>query len=340
MASFPGSVTPGNGTLVDLSDFWTAARANLLNDELIAVEMAGLRMHFGDGSDGAVDMDGVNTFAAFATLSESTYTLIRDIYPSALTVRAGVTLKTSGFKVFCAGIVTIEATGAISNSGEDGSNASGTTGGTAGASGGGGSTKTPPAAKDGANGYDAGSTGASEPISAGGLNGLNGGIGGAFPGGFGGTATALPVADGGIRNLTTLALWRAFSASAVVSFGYHAGNGGAGAGNADEGSPGAGGGGGGNGGYLVIFAPVISNDGSIQAIGGDGGNGSNATGDGSGGGGGTGGNGGLIAIACLVYSGNTPVVAGGTGGDGGTGGPSGQSGLTGYDGLVIELKPA
>lgn len=343
MASFPGAVTPGNGTLVDLSDFWTAARANLLNVELIAVETAALRMHFGDGSDGAVDMDGVNTFSAFAALGGSIYTLTRDIYPSVLTVRAGITLKTAGFKIFASNSITVEATGVISNSGMNGDAAT-DRGGAAGSSAGGGSTAIPPAAQDGSDADADGLNGADEAYAAGGMNGINGANSSGFSGGTGGAATALPAGNGGVRNLTVLELWRSFGASTLTPFGFHAGNGGAAGGYSDMGNGGGGGGGGGNGGYMVLFAPVIANVGSITVNGGNGGNGGNASGPGNngGGGGGNGGNGGIVAIVCLLRTGNAPSIAGGTAGTGGTGtgtDPGGDDGSAGRTGLFIELKP-
>lgn len=347
-ATFPGGVkaftTKNAGDEVDES------HVNDLQDEVAAVETGTLRMHFGDGSDGATDMNGSNTFAAFATLGGSTYTLTRDIYPTALTVRAGITLKTDGFKIFAANSITVEATGIVSNAGADGSAGSVATGGTAGASGGGGSTKAPPAAQNGGNQEIAGAAGANEAVSAGGANGIAGAagggeghVGGAENGGAAGVATALPAASGGIHNLTAVSLWRAFGAAAVVSFGYHAGNGGAGGGYTGDGAGGGGGGGGGNGGYLVLFSPVLANAGSITVNGGDGGAGGAGGANADGGGGGAGGNGGIVAIACLSRTGNTPTVAGGSGGAAGSGtgsGFAGDAGSPGLNGLIIELKPA
>ncbi len=54
---------------------------------------------YGDGSDGAVTLNGSTTFS-FASLASNVYTLNRDIFCSALTLQAGVTLKPNGFKVY------------------------------------------------------------------------------------------------------------------------------------------------------------------------------------------------------------------------------------------------
>jgi hypothetical protein len=61
---------------------------------------------YGDGSDGAVTFDGSTTLLTLAP-SSSVYTLTRDIYlADGSIINNGVTIKTGGFRVFCAGTLT------------------------------------------------------------------------------------------------------------------------------------------------------------------------------------------------------------------------------------------
>jgi hypothetical protein len=59
---------------------------------------------FGDGSDGAVTLDGTVTVSGI-TKAGSVYTLSRDFYFSALTINSGVTLNTKAYRLFCTGTV-------------------------------------------------------------------------------------------------------------------------------------------------------------------------------------------------------------------------------------------
>lgn len=139
-----------------------------------------------------------------------------------------------------------------------------------------------------------------------------------------------------------------------------AGGGGGGAGSFTGHSHGGHGGGGGGtgstGGFVVIFAQIISCSGTIESLGGDGGNGGNGgdattdmseqVGGGGGGQGGFGGTGGVVIIVAHSYSGNAPVVTGGSHGAGGSGGAqvngggvgtSGQGGVDGASGVAVTL---
>src|SRR6185312_13179359 len=70
---------------------------------------------FGNGSDGAVVLNGSTTFNGFSSLAGSTYTLTRDVMATNLTVNNGVTLKTAHFRIFCQG--TFTNNGTVSNVG-------------------------------------------------------------------------------------------------------------------------------------------------------------------------------------------------------------------------------
>ena len=65
-------------------------------------------------------MNGTNTFSGFASLSGSTYALTRDVFATSLTISSGVTVKTSGYLIFCTGTVTNNGTIGVA-----GNNASG-----------------------------------------------------------------------------------------------------------------------------------------------------------------------------------------------------------------------
>src|SRR5262245_22675870 len=85
---------------------------------------------FGSGPDGSATLDGTNTYAwanKVGSGNGASYTLLRNVYLSSLTVGTGsnsITLKTNGFKVYCSGTVTITK-GSISCDGNAGVAASG-----------------------------------------------------------------------------------------------------------------------------------------------------------------------------------------------------------------------
>jgi hypothetical protein len=94
----------------------------------------------GDGSDGAVDLDGTNTYAAFTSTSGSApnkvYTLTRDVYATTLTVEASKTLITGNFRIFCKTSLTVSGT--IHNNGQAGGQGGSSVGTSAGSAGSGG----------------------------------------------------------------------------------------------------------------------------------------------------------------------------------------------------------
>ena len=294
----------------------------------------------GDGSDGAVSLDGTNTYPNFTSTSGSApnlvYTLTRDVFATTLSVSAGKQLITHSFRIFAQTSVTVSGT--IQNNGGAGNNGS-SIGGAGGsnaqtstnpglpqgwgnnaASGGGGASGGTGAGASGGNGNGAIGTGNILQVisgngAVGGGPGGTGGASGSNAGGTGGTGGA----GGGSGNIayapprepaTALAgraiVYSVSSSPYPFIASQHSGSGaggGAGAGDGTvSGGYGAGGGGtGGAGGNMVIASPTITvNSGGTISCNG-----------GAGGPGGTGGS---------VFSGN---AAGGGGGAGGSGGPGG-----------------
>jgi len=75
-------------------------------------------IYYGDGFDGTIVLDGTNTYTSIMTLVGSTYRLNRSIFPSSLTVNAGITLLTNGYQITCNGTTTIDGTvGSVANNG-------------------------------------------------------------------------------------------------------------------------------------------------------------------------------------------------------------------------------
>ena len=258
---------------------------------------------FGTGSDGAVVMDGSNTFP-FATLAGSDYTLTRDIQTTSLTVNAGIVLGTGtgGFRIFCQGSVINQGT---------------ISGGGGGSSGAGGAV---------ANG----SPGGNGTISTYGFQAGGGGGGGA-------SGSATPGGAGGIGGGI---VW--ICAVDIVNLGNIFCNGLAGA-NAATGVGDKGGGGGGGGGACYLgYARTLIGSAFIDVASGAGGNFNTGSGTGSynGGSGGasantaTGGAGGIQSTDTQPTVGNTGQVGGG-GGGGGFGGASDSLGAAGGNGTIV-----
>jgi hypothetical protein len=282
---------------------------------------------FGNGADGDL------------TISSNT-SLTRDTFLNDLTIDAGFTLTTAGFRLFVKGTLTIASTGVIGfngvngNNGNNGSGTSFGTGGAGGASLADGNLKGSEAGKNGTSGGAGGNGGSGNP----GSNGTNGtaitnsfadsysqagstgGAGGT--GGTGGGTGGTPGTSGTISASFVRPYSSIFgvpmldftpgSSPAFLRYNGNAGGstGGGGGGSNVVGTTGGGGGGGGGngsaGGTVVIAAKTIVNNGSIQAVGGNGGNGgngANAAGAGvaGGGGGGAGGNGGAGGVIVLIY---------------------------------------
>jgi hypothetical protein len=269
---------------------------------------------FGNGSNGAVTLDGVTTYSTL-TLSGSTYTVKQAGVTafSSLTINSGITLNTNGAPIQVAGALTNN--GSIVN---NGSNASGATaggspgklwyGGQAGRSG----------------GTSTGSSGFNTNGMAAGTGGTGGsGVSGA--GGSGGTVTSTSQSSVYANPAVVLTGIVSYSGAAQPVGG--GGSGGSGAGDGTN----SGGAGGGSGGVVVLLAESIVNNGSITATGGNGG--TPTVGNCGGGGGGGGGTIVTYSLTALSGSGTTSV----TGGGGGGGIGSGTAGTTGGTGTVYSV---
>ena len=272
---------------------------------------------FGDGSSGAVVMDGVNTFPGFATLVGSLYTLTTDVFATSLTINAGVTLNTADFRVFCTGTVTNNGTMTMGPAG----NAAGAAGGTAWTTHGffeapiAGATGTTIAGTQtaqsdwGAIGTGASGAGGSGTSGAGGgqnspIFGTNG-----FP-----AVQRMP--NPYINNMT----WG--SHGAFQPAGGSGGSSGAGDG------VNSGGGGGAGGGIMAIFAYALVNTGTISVAGGNGG--TPPAGNCGGGGGGAGGV--FVAYTLAAWTNTGTITA--AGGSPGAGVGTGTTGVAGTVGTT------
>jgi hypothetical protein len=263
---------------------------------------------FGNGSDGAVVMDGSNTFA-FATLVGSTYTLTRTVQATSLTVNAGIALSTGtgGYQIFSQGSVINMGT----------------------ISGGGGGTGGVPGAGGGGNG----NTGGNGSISLYGFQGGGGGGGGATgtQGGLGGTGGT----GGGIVWICCVDL---INLSSINCFGTTGGN------AAGINSNNGGGGGGGGGCIYLGYARsgIGIGSSSAQTFGGSGGTGStfpfSSTYNGGNGGASAnaaGGNGGTPGGPTAPTAGSTGPLGAGGGGGGEVTASAGAAGAAGGAGQLI-----
>jgi len=293
----------------DVVTLQTPSQMNATDDLILQQQAAatvGEQELFGDGNDGAM------------TISTDT-TLTQDLYPTLLTINAGINLNTAGFRIIAQqGIFNY---GVIRNNGADAVGSTAGAGGTAGSLGGGGA--------GGAGTNAAGTSATSLDVDATPGYGGRGGDGGAGNAGAGGQGAAVrsnPNARVRPRRFETLSLMGDidnFVSGGLVRFQGGAGGGGGGG----NGGANVGGGGGGGGGIIVLIAPTIFNDAaaSIQAHGGKGGD---ATGNKAGGGGG--GGGGVIGTISVTFRdrGSRDVSAGAGGANTGTGiaGSAGNSG--------------
>jgi hypothetical protein len=285
------------------------------------VLLTGLQFYdgtFGDGSDGAVVLDGSTTFNNFSSLAGSTYTLTRDVFATNLTVNNTVTLKPAGFRIFCNGGFTNNGTVNCDGNAGAGTANGGTTGNGTILGGRPGGTGGATGVNNGTNGTGDGSGGVGAAGAGGaGTSGGTGGTGGTSV--LTGSAWTTSVYKIPFYAQTGYAPFTPSSAAAALC-------GGAGGGGGGGGSTGNGGGGGSGGGLIVIFAWSAVNGGTITA---KGGNGGNATGNGGAGGPGSGGK-----IFVYSLSAWTPGTATVTAGSAGTG--AGSPG-TGAAGLVLNV---
>jgi hypothetical protein len=270
-----------------------------------AADEIGLAL-FGNGTDGAT------TIAGTTTLSD-------DLHATTLVVQSGGVLRTNGFRVFATESITVDAGGIIECDGSPGGNAAGAGGAPGAARAAGTLGAISIGAAGGGPGLD-GINGANMTTALGGTGGAGGDATGTELGGAAGTVTRPTAAQGryGTTNLPQLVghLLQAFQGRALDGAQFVGGSPG-GSGAAD------GGGSGSAGGVMLLASPLITNEGTIRALGGDGGDGNGA---GSGGGGGGGG-----AILRLIRQ--ALAGAGVWSVDGGVGGAaSGGTSLPGLDG--------
>lgn len=300
---------------------------------------------YSDGSDGAVDLDGANTYS-FMSKSGSNYTATRDIHATTFRVRNGSTFRPGNrlsgtFRVQATGAITVDAGGIIHANGDDGPNgvavAGSVTGGTGyptqsfntGSATGGGSAT--------GNGGGGGNT----------TNSILAGLGSAGAGGIGQSSPGTPTSTGGGGGVPNAApaghgswnpfsfAWMSPSIGGLVAFAQIAPAGGGG------GSGGISTGGGGGAGACALWIAAgggITNNGTISANGGNGGNGGVPGSGTTCSGGGGGGMGGAVFIwtPTGTVTGTTPTATGGAKGLGmsNTGAQASSDGVAGSAGIV------
>lgn len=307
----------------------------------------------GDGSDGALDYDGVATVLGVAptvdVIGATVYVLTRDIQASSIVIASGITVKSGAFRVFCTGLIDgTDGTGAISAHGGDSVGRIG--GDTWGPSSGFYGTGNDAGGFGGSNGTGDGTSGNTEveaivPSTTAAAPGANatgqcsGGGGGSAPGQTGGSGGAVARAAAPNGALTLLAFMTARPENGLTTT-FTAGAGGGSGAVANTGSGiSSGGGAGGGGGWLYIGALHIANL-LISVRGGQGGPGIQipaSTGSAAGGGGG--GGGGVVEVVTGTFTTSTISVAGGIGGAGAGGGGNGGNGSPGVSKLVILGAP-
>jgi hypothetical protein len=343
-AEVPVGATGGGGaiSLEDLDDVDSATPE--IGDALVwdgtewIPESSGTNVNadpfYGDGSDGAIDFDGTNTFG-FTTEAGGaptlSYTLDRPIWGTVITIRAGITVQTDSFPIFGRKL-TIEATGILDNKG---GNASGLT---AGAN---SNTRV-------YGGKNAGATGRNDTVGVGASSsnqtlvpveattvsrGGSGGQAGAQAAGTAGTIGQWALTTGlySWRHAQGIAHGRG-EATSVAGSTWSTGSGGGAGSLSDAAGTTVSGGGGGSGGIIGLIVKWISNQGTITVVGGNGGT-ATTTSTGVAGGGG-GGGGGIVFVACRYYTGNNPIVTGGSPGSGVGGAGAAAAGADGWYNIV------
>lgn len=305
----------GGGVSADVGSWYyrtTGAwfvKVDVLDTGWLPFGLGGSPAWYADGSDLSV------------TLPAGTTTLTRDMFYDTLTVPAGAILVPAHCRVFCRTALIVEAGGVIRM---NGSSAVSNTGGAGAPTAAAGTLATSLAGSNGQTGNGSTPTSGTRFMD-GQLPACIGGVGGNGPTGTGGVPNPTLAPMPWRRSLDALALVTAlrFVSSEVWSLGSGGGGGGGG------GVGNQGGGGGGCAGRIMIAAPVIINEGTIEARGGNG-----HTGNTGNSGGGGGGGGGQIWLITRDFSGNAPDVSGGLGGAGlGTG----TAGADGNDGQVLYL---
>jgi hypothetical protein len=301
-----------------------------------ALETGGGFGVFGDGSDGAIVLDGTtpNPYSAFIGTGNQAnyYWALRDIYATSVTIASGCTLQLAGggtaaFRLYCSGTLTNNGGFIVTVVNKASSGATG------------GSNYTDGSLPQGASGPSGVTTNAKGAAGTSVLGALGkgasyaGGAGGAnsagTAGGAGGSATA---PSGMPAGTLPRALPQAGTMSVIDGAGaaHYFGGGASGGAGAGDGSK-AGGAGGVGGNPLFVATQAIVNNGTIKAAGGNGG----ASAGGNAGGGG-GGQGGAVMLITGSLGGSGTIAA--PGGSGGAGAGSGAAGQAGGSGWIVTLK--
>jgi hypothetical protein len=286
---------------------------------------------YGGGADGAFDLDGTNTYAAYFSKAGSQYTALVDVKGTTIRVRNGSTLLPSQFWLYAETSFTVDSGGIVRN---NGNNATGGTGGAVLAAAGTIQTGAQPGAT-GRTASNSGALGNATTNTIGGSSGAGGTGGGANVGGGAGTAGAISAVTQGLGTSIFRTSHRLLATSTLTAPGGGAG-GGSGGLTLNLGT-GTSGGGGGGASAIRINARSFTNSGTISCNGGNGGDGI-VTLAGAVCGGGGGGGGGFIGILADTYT-NTGTVSC-LGGLGGTGAGAGAgNGVAGSAGRVSIMTP-
>lgn len=238
---------------------------------------AGGRAIFGDGIDGVLALDGTNTFSGLYSKSGNTYTQLRDVVGTTITVSPTVTVKTNNYRTFAN--ITVVVNGTLCNSGLNGGIVNPQAVPTPGVynSGGIGGVGGGPICTVG----NAGNPAPDVCYSVGGAGGS--GSCGPCGGGAGGAANQIVARAGGFVSARTL--WLAFAYVADPSpVRITGGSGGGGSGGPCCSGPACSGSGGNGGGIIAIVAPSVTGTGTIRAKGGNGAAHLDLSGGGAGGG--------------------------------------------------------
>ncbi len=208
---------------------------------VITVPAAGTpaTLFWGNGEDGAADLDGANTYSWCTKDSAIQYTLDRPVQLTDLIIRVGVTLRGDGWNIYCNGTVT--CIGSVSVAGFP------AVGGTAGAVGMPVSGRVyGPSASAGGGGPGTGGINGGMAEAAGGQGGRGGA--GSFSAGALNGYSVIPETWGGPAFLASLrAMQTGFGGGIGWATTFRGANGGTGGGGNGVSSAGGGGGAGGNG---------------------------------------------------------------------------------------------
>ena len=292
---------------------------------------------FGNGTDGAMVLNGTNTFPGLMSLASpgpaGVYTLLTDVFPTTMVINAGISLLHAGFAIHAQTSI-VNAGSWFGNIGVNGQT------GVAGGAGGpaapygtcGGSFAGGAGAASGANAAGGAGTASTNTYAQAGVAGAGGGDG-THAGGAAGAKSGL-----NNRSLSQPAVSTGFAPNGATPSVMVQIEGGPGAGGGASTGTGQGGGGGSSAGVAIVAAPTITNTGTMTSPGGAGGN-ATAAGGGNVAGGGGGGDGGLWLVTTVsgTITGNQPTALAGAPGTGA--GAGGLPGVAGSAGIVVISTP-